>query len=703
VSFSTGGPHTYVATVNALTSNEVTVSREAWTVSLATTEATFAAGDSVTLTATANQDVGNTGGSYTIQIFDTTTGGMIRECTSGTTCSYAFSGSPFTTGGARPYVAVVAQHNSYAYNYSTVPDIQATSNSVTEAREAWTVSLTSSETTYASGDSVTLTATANQDVGNTGGALAIVFYSVTGGYSLGWCLTGTTCTHTFTTLPFTYGAPQQYAAVIASPTGEGYSSVSNLQATSNIVTETPEAWTVSLATTETTFAAGDLVTLTATANQDVGVGGIYYTIQIFDVTTGQLVQECTSGATCTYGGTYPIFTSGGPHQYVAVVAHYSEDYAYSAVTDLQATSNVITETREAWTVSLTSSVTTFAAGQPFTFMATANQDVGKTEGAYAIDIYDTTFGILIHQCTSGTTCGGGPYSTFYSGPPHTFVAVIERSDNPDLHYSAVEDVQSTSNVVTIAREAWTVSLATVSLTQETASPNWYIIVLKATANQDVGLAGGAYEIRIVNYTTGDLIGACWMGTTCTWTDYFNSADPPTYAAYIANPYGSGETDVQAISNGFSANTGSGAILAGESSHGSNPAENAQCGCGGDPVNTETGEFYQTVTDLGIPGAGPALQVQRSYSSAGASSDGPFGYGWTANFDAHLATLVGGDSDDPLPRQVQITQPNGSTVQFSENPDQSLAWERRVGQDGAHRRRHHNSLGSQHDHRCRKRL
>jgi RHS repeat-associated protein len=72
-----------------------------------------------------------------------------------------------------------------------------------------------------------------------------------------------------------------------------------------------------------------------------------------------------------------------------------------------------------------------------------------------------------------------------------------------------------------------------------------------------------------------------------------------------------------------------------------------CGCGtksaasevdaADPVNTATGDFHETTTDLSVPGAGVPLQLTRTYSStiaqtqAAAGQPGSLGYGWSYNF------------------------------------------------------------------------
>jgi len=69
-----------------------------WSVSLVASKTTFAAGESVTLTATSNQPLAS-GGPYKIYIFDTTTGARVVKCTTGSTCSATWV--PFNSGALR--------------------------------------------------------------------------------------------------------------------------------------------------------------------------------------------------------------------------------------------------------------------------------------------------------------------------------------------------------------------------------------------------------------------------------------------------------------------------------------------------------------------------------------------------------------------------------------------------------------------------
>lgn len=102
--------------------------------------------------------------------------------------------------------------------------------------------------------------------------------------------------------------------------------------------------------------------------------------------------------------------------------------------------------------------------------------------------------------------------------------------------------------------------------------------------------------------------------------------------------------------------------------GSNPAF-IQCGCAqrtaGDPVDTSTGYFGDTFTDLSTPGRGAPLDFTRTYTESTADPngpngslavDGPFGWGWNYSYGLFAAT-------DPTTGNVTVHQEDGSQVTF----------------------------------------
>jgi hypothetical protein len=337
-------------------------------IALTTDESTFAAGSSATLTATTDQDVSLT--SSTISIIDETTDVWLSTCTTGTTCTAT---TTFNSGGPHSYIAMV---NSLS------------SNEVTVAREAWTVGLTSSEASYAAGDEVTFTATANQNVGDTGGRYVLYIFDTTTGDELDSCSSGTTCTYADSSMP-SHGAGDDFVAQVSEgPWVYGYTSTYDVQANSDVVTESPETWAVTLTPSETTISAGDDVTLAATANQDLSGAGGYYYLTIMDSTTGDELASCDSSTTCTYEST-SLYYAGGSHTYVAEVQHSAWVYGVYTPVEVAGTSDDLTLDQTPWSLTLTTSESTFGANTSATLTATANQSMSAI-GGHEIYIFDAT-------------------------------------------------------------------------------------------------------------------------------------------------------------------------------------------------------------------------------------------------------------------------------------------------------------------------
>jgi YD repeat-containing protein len=60
-----------------------------------------------------------------------------------------------------------------------------------------------------------------------------------------------------------------------------------------------------------------------------------------------------------------------------------------------------------------------------------------------------------------------------------------------------------------------------------------------------------------------------------------------------------------------------------------------CGCGGEPVNTATGNYFESVTDLNVPGKGLAFMFTRAYNVQDSYS-GPLGVNWTHSYNVILS-------------------------------------------------------------------
>jgi hypothetical protein len=529
VTFITGPARTYVAEVGSLVSDAVSVSRLPWTVSLAQDKTVFEAGDRVTLTATANQRVRNTGFNYYIFIMDNTTGQLVTFCDTDP-CS---GSSAFYTGGPHTYTAYVApllccaSGNYYPDSTAT----QATSaEAVSASRRLWTVSLAIDKTVFEAGDRVTLTATANQNVTNTGLNYYIFIVDNTSGETVAYCYSAAPCSGTSV---FYSGGPHTYTAYVAPPLccvyGSYYPDIAaGAQATSpQHPTASRLPWTVSLTQDKTVFAAGDHVALTATVNQNIGNTGGTYSLIIMDNISGYPVTVCTDGRTCT--GNASFFT-GGAHNYTAYVAPYSWSAGgYRPGNDVQATSpEVVTASRQPWMLSLVAipQNNTISVGDTITFVAGANQDVGLTEGSYNISLRDITTGALMGTCFTGKACVLNIQTSYDTLAPYVAYVGADgwSGDGPP-------DMQANSDGYSAitTHPAWNLTLA--------ADPSQVIegdtVTLTATANQDLATTSGADWSYIFDQTTNTLLTTCASGSGCVTTITYTGGQPHSYLAFVS--------------------------------------------------------------------------------------------------------------------------------------------------------------------------
>lgn len=112
--------------------------------------------------------------------------------------------------------------------------------------------------------------------------------------------------------------------------------------------------------------------------------------------------------------------------------------------------------------------------------------------------------------------------------------------------------------------------------------------------------------------------------------------------------------------------------------GGSPSAACSCGAGGSsqaaqpargkPVNTATGDFYESYQNVSVPGAGVPLDLTSTYSSAAAlgGSGSSMGPGWASNLSMSLAY-------DQLAGKVTITEENGAQITFSSYGSGSPSW------------------------------
>jgi RHS repeat-associated protein len=149
-----------------------------------------------------------------------------------------------------------------------------------------------------------------------------------------------------------------------------------------------------------------------------------------------------------------------------------------------------------------------------------------------------------------------------------------------------------------------------------------------SANGETGLAGGPAD--------NTNVGAAWVLTAG-----FSSEES----------YGVGHSPADGPGQPVETITGSGGGTSGGGGGGTVGGE------GG--LNTATGNMAQTQTDLVVGGRGPGLHLTRTYNSqlaAQQTEPGPFGYGWTGSYSAHV--VVNAEAE-----RATVYEDSGNAVTF----------------------------------------
>lgn len=619
-------------------------------ISLVSDSATFAAGETVQLIAAT--DVTITGTGQTIRIFDDTTSTELESCSSGTECTVDVQ---FFTGGAHSYVATVGSLES---------------DPVEVSRALWSVTLSADVAALAAGETAELTATANQDVGETDGEYELFIFNQTTEELLASCATGAICVEDSPTFYLDDSPAYTFIAVVgAAGSPDVLGDVVDAQATSDPVTVSRTPIAIDLVADKEQLTAGDTVTVTVTADQDVAETGGLYSIHIFEAVSGALIKTCATGTVCATD--YYWAGTAEAAYFVAFVDSSSSPANISEVDGEQIMSyDGLSVNVPQWEVTLATDKTVLAAGESNTLTATTSQNLSAAGGAISVYVVDWATGIIVGSCNSGTVCVVTDHFykptdwAYASHSYHAIVAETGAADPYDLGSEFYWYGDDNGNVETESLP-WTADL---KLTGGGGDHFRFTVEM----NQNIGQTGGQLAFYLYNLDTGLYEGQCVVGKRCVITTQTASASGyhgfiterisnPTSVDDANNVWAAADVSWSALVNGQPV---FGPVLTGEGVGGSNPAEK-WCQCAhADPVNTATGEFFENISDIGLPGIGPALSVDRSYSTSNASTQGPFGYGWSASLDARIEVLIPGDVTNPLPIQVQVVQENGSTTLFT---------------------------------------
>ena len=672
--FPSGDARSYAARV-VLESNgtvlaesaPVMVSRQPWAVDLASSSTTLQAGQTARLTATTNQHLDRTEGAFALYIFDRTSETLLGTCTTGKSCIVNVTGY----AGSSPeleYVAAVAAAGAPG-KIEDATDIQALSTAVAVARSPWSVALSSSRDVVLAGQTVVLTATSNQNVGGTEGRYALYIVDTSRGVVLKTCATGRTCQVTAESMYATEQDGADFTAFVAKAGAGTYAAdLEDVQAASEsrIVTRSP--WELSLTADASEVVAGQTVRVSLAANQDVAKTSGRYALYIFDARSDTLLKKCTSGMTCAVSVPWENLPDYGGYVFLGFVAADGDAQHVNDLVDVRM-SEYLQVGEQEWEATISADRTIAGAGDKVTVTATTSQNLSKVDGRYALYIIDAVDMDIVKICTRGTNC---TFSEEMYSPrvgdwvPTVYWAWVAYYVPGATNWGQVNDgFKASAGGFEVERQQWEISLERVNDQ-----------VFEVRINQDV--AKTHRRLTVYLYAGDEYAGSCTSSTRCLIRPSIVRSDVG-YSAFVLGretPKTNKHEDPMHLVQAGAAWTPPppppaptvtppppGPTKPDETTGGSNPAEpNCQCSHA-DPVNTATGEFFENLVDLQLPGVGPALTLARGYSSLKASEAGPFGYGWSGNFGMRLESVTP-DERGGLPLEVRVVQENGSAVYFA---------------------------------------
>lgn len=536
------------------------------------------------------------------------------------------------------------------------------------------VTLTSSSPTAVAGTSLSLTASTNTSLSSSHGLRTYIIKEDTG-QILHSCAS-TNCSTIVTYDSF----PGSFFAVLATHTASitHYNQITGIIHQTGAISITRAPWTVTLTTDKTVVSAGERASMHIALNQSISGSSGTVAAGIFNVSSGALLDSCTLGTTsCTYS--VPLLT--GPHIQIKAAVYdralNGANLADIPTAQIYAESNIVPLSRKPWEISL-SGDTHFEPRERIDFHVIANQNIGHNNSPYKVHILDVTIPDPgqpdtrghVSRCSLGYECHPDTGS-WVTSQPRQYQAFVDSAYAPNSP-DEFEDLQASSNIITVLPLDWDVSLAYDEVTRKfTATPN---------REMDLYSGGLVYDLYIFDKTANERITYCSNNTiSCTTSTIPAFRENHEFIAVIARREGiwAAETmdqiyDIRAESETIIPAIGTTTASPDETAGGQNPSQFCSQSCIGDPVNSVTGEYYESNVDITVPSAGIPLSFTRSYGTSFSSTNSDLGYGWNHSYGMKM------ESESPTgvltseSRVIAIHQENGSVVRFYRNDDGAYA-------------------------------
>lgn len=288
--------------------------------------------------------------------------------------------------------------------------------------------------------------------------------------------------------------PDAGPAIVAKPNGDKGSNGAPLT-----------AWTASITASPDRLWPREYSTVTATTNQELGPTPYYLSIyqsgwEEDGVWRDRLVKACGTGTSCSVSVVQNTVTQ---RYYRTFVASYSASYPPPDA-QVQAPPYGWPGREVSWHstgIGLAASANTVSVGGATTITATTGDDVGPSP--FYIQIFDETTQTRVAVCGFGQSC---------SAVVSQAVATTHRFASFVSDHSTAFPPTGTISASAPTYVTWADAGFQVALSAPGTVVNTYQVTVTATVNRDIGPT--PYFIRIFNIGTGQLVGTCGFGTTC---------------------------------------------------------------------------------------------------------------------------------------------------------------------------------------------
>jgi RHS repeat-associated protein len=287
-------------------------------------------------------------------------------------------------------------------------------------------------------------------------------------------------------------------------------------------------------------------------------------------------------------------------------------------------------------------------------LPTASPDSSRSW--YAVAICDQDGGVRFWRgkvaMSTGDTALSYEWSASVPAPSRSYRAVMLPYYDDERAACANPTSANSIAVSDWVTAAWPTQY--VSLTARKTSGGWpaELRVVTDYPVDDTGLSILIYDVT----AGGTPDRTCYYGATCT----LDSKAGHVYQAVVGGP----ETVAQDRLTRVAAKSGligtqAFGPTANEISGGGKP-QDSNCSqlCEGDPVNTYSGIYWDSVDDLALASPGPEVAWSRRYSSENASKSGPLGAGWSTSYDLQVRASGTGSAT--------VVQEDGGQVTFAKN-------------------------------------